>query len=38
MLVYAGVQSQALIEHSARPARDAHTLANDLLDTALPPR
>jgi AcrR family transcriptional regulator len=38
MLVYAGVQSQALIEHSTRPARDAHILANALLDAALPPR
>jgi AcrR family transcriptional regulator len=36
MLVYAGVQSQSLIEHSTRPARDARVLANALLDAALP--
>jgi hypothetical protein len=35
MLVFAGVQSQALIERSSRPARDARTLANELIDTAL---
>jgi AcrR family transcriptional regulator len=38
MLVYAGVQSQALIEQSARPARDARILTTALLDAALPPR
>jgi AcrR family transcriptional regulator len=37
MLIYAGVQSQALIENSARPARDARILANALLDAALRP-
>jgi AcrR family transcriptional regulator len=35
MLVFAGVQSQALIERSSRPARDARTLANELIDGAL---
>jgi AcrR family transcriptional regulator len=38
MLVFAGVQSQALIERSARPARDARVLANALLEAALTPR
>jgi AcrR family transcriptional regulator len=37
MLVFAGVQSQALIEHSARPARDARVLARELIDSALSP-
>ena len=31
MLVFAGVQSQALIERSARPARDARRLAETLI-------
>jgi AcrR family transcriptional regulator len=35
MLVFAGVQSQALLEHSARPARDAYALAQALIDSAL---
>jgi AcrR family transcriptional regulator len=34
MLVFAGVQSQALLEHSARPARDARVLARALIDSA----
>jgi hypothetical protein len=37
MLIYAGVQSQALIENSARPARDARILAHALVDAALRP-
>jgi AcrR family transcriptional regulator len=35
MLVFAGVQSQALIERSSRPARDARIIANELIDRAL---
>jgi AcrR family transcriptional regulator len=35
MLVLAGVQSQALIERSARPARDARALAGELLEAAI---
>ncbi len=35
MLVFAGVQSQALLEHSARPARDAYGLAQGLIDGAI---
>jgi AcrR family transcriptional regulator len=35
MLVFAGVQSQALIERSSRPARDARILATKLIDGAL---
>jgi AcrR family transcriptional regulator len=35
MLVFAGVQSQSLIERSARPARDARALASAVLDGAL---
>jgi AcrR family transcriptional regulator len=35
MLVFAGVQSQALLERSARPARDAHDLARALIDAAV---
>jgi AcrR family transcriptional regulator len=35
MLVFAGVQAQALIEHSARPARDARVLARALIDSAM---
>jgi AcrR family transcriptional regulator len=38
MLLFAGVQSQALLERSARPARDAHDLARALIDAAIPPR
>jgi AcrR family transcriptional regulator len=37
MVVFAGVQSQALIARSARPARDAHVLAKTLLEAALTP-
>jgi AcrR family transcriptional regulator len=36
MLVFAGVQSQALLERSARPARDAYDLARSLIDAAIP--
>ena len=36
MLVFAGVQSQALLERSARPARDARDLARALIDAAIP--
>ena len=35
MLVFAGVQSQALLEHSARPARDAYALARVLIDSEI---
>jgi AcrR family transcriptional regulator len=35
MLVFAGVQSQALVERSARPARDARRLANELIEAAV---
>ena len=35
MLVFAGVQSQALLERSARPARDALRLARALIDAAM---
>ena len=38
MLVFAGVQSQALLERSARPARDARVLARALIDAAVEPR
>jgi AcrR family transcriptional regulator len=38
MLVFAGVQSQALLERSGRPARDAHDLARALIAAAIPPR
>ena len=38
MLVFAGVQSQALVERSARPARDAQVVANGLLEASLAPR
>ena len=37
MLVFAGAQSQALVERSARPAADARVLARELLDTATAP-
>jgi AcrR family transcriptional regulator len=36
MLVFAGVQSEALLERSVRPARDALTVARSLIDAALP--
>src|SRR5437868_3744469 len=35
MLVFAGVQSEALLERSARPARDAQALARELIDAAI---
>lgn len=38
MLVYAGAQSQALIERSPSPARDARVLADALIDAAIEPR
>jgi hypothetical protein len=38
MLVFAGVQSQALVERSPRPARDARRLAKALIDEAVPRR
>ncbi len=34
MLVFQGAQSQALIQHSGKPARDARSLASTLLDAA----
>ena len=37
MLVFAGVQSEALLERSARPARDALTVARALIDAAIEP-
>jgi hypothetical protein len=36
MLIFSGVQSQALLERSAQPARDAHSLARVLIDAAIP--
>jgi len=36
MLVFAGVQSQALLARSARPARDAVVVARALIDAAIP--
>jgi AcrR family transcriptional regulator len=36
MLVFAGAQSQALVERSPRPAADARLLAGELLDAGLP--
>lgn len=36
MLLFAGAQSQALIEHSGRPARDARRLAAELMEAAIP--
>ena len=38
MLVFAGVQSQALLERSPRPARDARDLARALIAAAIEPR
>jgi AcrR family transcriptional regulator len=35
MLVFAGAQSQALVERSRRPAADARVLAGELLNAAL---
>jgi len=35
MLVFAGAQSQALLERSGRPARDALALATELVDAAV---
>ena len=35
MLIFAGAQSQALIQRSARPARDARALASELIDAAI---
>ena len=35
MLLFAGVQSQALLEHSARPARDASDVAREMIDAAV---
>jgi AcrR family transcriptional regulator len=35
MLVFAGVQSEALLDRSARPARDANLLACALIDAAI---
>jgi AcrR family transcriptional regulator len=35
MLVFAGVQSEALLERSPRPARDARDLAHALIDAAI---
>jgi AcrR family transcriptional regulator len=37
MLVFAGVQSQALLERSGRAARDAHDLARAVIAAAIPP-
>ncbi len=37
MLIFAGVQSQALLERSARPARDATVLAQALIARAIEP-
>jgi AcrR family transcriptional regulator len=34
MLIFAGIQSQALVERSARPARDANELARTLIEAA----
>jgi AcrR family transcriptional regulator len=36
MLVFAGVQAQALLERSARPARDSLVVARALIDAAIP--
>jgi len=36
MLVFAGVQSEALLERSARPAREARELARTLISSAIP--
>jgi AcrR family transcriptional regulator len=35
MLIFAGAQSQALIQRSGRPARDARNLATALIDAAV---
>jgi AcrR family transcriptional regulator len=36
MLVFAGVQSEALLERSSRPARDARELARTVIEAAVP--
>ena len=36
MLLFAGAQSQALVQRSPRPVRDARRVARTLVDTALP--
>lgn len=36
MLVFAGVQSEALLERSSRPAREAREVARILIDAAIP--
>jgi AcrR family transcriptional regulator len=36
MLVFAGVQSEALLERSSRPAREARELARTLISSAIP--
>jgi AcrR family transcriptional regulator len=38
MLLFAGVQSEAMLEHSARPARDARDLARALIADAVAAR
>ncbi|HEV7640216.1 MAG TPA: helix-turn-helix domain-containing protein [Gaiellaceae bacterium] len=38
MIVYDGIQAQALVQRSARPARDGRRLVKALLDSALPGR
>src|SRR5262249_39079369 len=35
MLLFAGAQSQALLERSARPAKEARELARTLIDSAI---
>jgi AcrR family transcriptional regulator len=36
VIVYEGIQSQALVQRSAKPARDGRRLVSALLDAALP--
>jgi hypothetical protein len=36
MLVFAGAQSQALVQRSPRPVRDARRVAHALVDAAVP--
>jgi hypothetical protein len=36
LIVYEGVQGQALVQRSAKPARDGRRLVSSLLDAALP--
>jgi AcrR family transcriptional regulator len=38
MMIFAGAQAQALIEHSTRPARDARRLASSLLERSITAR